>query len=93
VSSALHVGEAVFGMAGPIASQQFVGFGDCVSIADRLVHRARNGEIVFSLDFMKALSTPTVKALAAEELPPIELARRAPVRLYGLPLERRLDFT
>jgi adenylate cyclase len=93
VSSALHVGEAVFGMAGPIASQQFVGFGDCVSIADRLVHRARNGEIAFSLDFMKALSTPTVKALAAEELPPIELARRAPVRLYGLPLERRLDFT
>lgn len=93
VSSALHVGEAVFGMAGPIASQQFVGFGDCISIADRLVHRARNGEIVFSLDFMKALGAGTVKALAAEELPSLELARRPAIRIYGLPLEKRLDFT
>jgi class 3 adenylate cyclase len=93
VSSALHVGEAVFGMAGPIASQQFVGFGDCVSINERLVHRSRNGEIVFSLDFMKALGESTVKALAAEELPALELARRAPIRIYGLPLEKRLDFT
>lgn len=93
VSSAAHVGEAVFGMAGPIAAQQFVGFGDCVSIADRLVHRARNGEIVFSLDFMNCLSPATVKAIAAEELPPVELARRPAIRLFGLPLEKRLDFT
>ena len=93
VSSALHVGEAVFGMAGPIGSQQFVGFGDCVSIVDRLVHRARNGEIVFSGEFMKSLSGATVKALAAEEMPALELPRRAPVRFYGLPLEKRLDFT
>ena len=93
VSSAVHVGEAVFGMAGPIAAQQFVGFGDCVSIADRLVHRARNGEIVFSLDFMNCLSPATVKAIAAEELPPVELARRPAIRLFGLPLEKRLDFT
>jgi adenylate cyclase len=93
VSSALHVGEAVFGMAGPIGNQQFVGFGDCVSIVDRLVHRARMGEIVFSADFMKSLSATTVKAIAAEELPPLELARRPTIRLYGLPLEKRLDFT
>ena len=93
VSSALHLGEAVFGMAGPIGSQQFVGFGDGVSIVDRLVHRARNGEIVFSLEFMKVLTPATVKAIAAEELPALELARRAPIRIYGLPLEKRLDFT
>ena len=93
VSSAVHVGEAVFGMAGPIAAQQFVGFGDCVSIVDRLVHRARSGEIVFSLEFMQALSPATVKAIAAEELPALELARRPTIRLYGLPLEKRLDFT
>jgi adenylate cyclase len=92
VSSALHVGEAVFGMAGPIGSQQFVGFGDCVSIADRLVHRARNGEIVLSLDFMKGLGA-TAQSLAAEELPPLELPRRPPIVLYGLPIEKRLDFT
>jgi adenylate cyclase len=93
VSSAMHVGEAVFGMAGPIASQQFVGFGDCVSIADRLVHRARNGEIVFSGEFMKSLTPATVKAIAPEELPALELTRRPSVRIFGLPLETRLDFT
>jgi class 3 adenylate cyclase len=87
------VGEAVFGMAGPIASQQFVGFGDCVSIVDRLVHRARNGEIVFSADFMASLTPATVKAIAAEELPSLELTRRPAIRIFGLPLESRLDFT
>jgi adenylate cyclase len=92
VSSALHVGEAVFGMAGPIAHQQFAAFGDCVSIADRLVHRARNGEIVLSADFMKALG-PAAESLGAEEMPPIELPRRPPIVFYGLLRETRLDFT
>lgn len=92
VSSALHIGEAVFGMAGPIANQQFAVFGDPVSIADRLVHRARNGEIVLSLDFMKALG-PAAQSLNAEELPPLDMPRRPPIVFYGLPLEKRLDFT
>ena len=92
VSSALHVGEAVFGMAGPIANQQFAVFGDPVSIADRLVHRARNGEIVLSLDFMNGLG-PAAESLGAEEMPPIELPRRPPIVFYGLLRETRLDFT
>jgi adenylate cyclase len=92
VSSALHIGEAVFGMAGPIAAQQFAAFGDCVSIADRLVHRARNGEIVLSLDFMNGLG-PAAESLGAEEMPPIELPRRPPIVFYGLLRETRLDFT
>lgn len=92
VSSALHIGEAVFGMAGPIANQQFAVFGDPVSIADRLVHRARSGEIVLSLDFMKALG-PAAQSLNAEELPPLDMPRRPPIVFYGLPLEKRLDFT
>jgi adenylate cyclase len=92
VSSALHLGEAVFGMAGPIGNQQFVAFGDCVSITDRLVHRARAGEIIISLDFMKALGA-TVQTLGADELPPLELPKRPAVLIYGLPLETRLDFT
>ena len=92
VSSALHVGEAVFGMAGPIAHQQFAVFGDVVSIADRLVHRARNGEIVLSLDFMNGLG-PAAESLGAEEMPPIELPRRPPIVFYGLLRETRLDFT
>ena len=91
-ASAMHVGEAVFGMAGPIGNQQFVGFGDCVSICDRLVHRARNGEIVFSGEFMKGMGA-SARDLSANELPALELARRPAIAIYGLPLETRLDFT
>lgn len=92
LSVALHLGEAVFGMAGPIGAQQFVVFGDCVSVCERLVHRARAGEVVLSLEFMKALGA-TVKTLGAQELPPIEIAKRAPIPIYGIAVETRLDFT
>src|SRR4051794_34536834 len=47
-----HLGDAVLGMAGPPGAQQYVAFGDCVSIADRLVHRARPGEIVVSANLI-----------------------------------------
>ncbi|HEV3011374.1 MAG TPA: adenylate/guanylate cyclase domain-containing protein [Burkholderiales bacterium] len=93
VSLGLHTGEAVFGMAGPLGAQQFVAFGDCVSIAERLVHRARAGEIVISFDVMKALGA-AVETLGAEELPALELGgKRRPLPIYGLVLETRLDFT
>jgi class 3 adenylate cyclase len=88
----VHLGEAVFGMAGPLGKQQFVALGDCVSIAERLVHRARTGEIVISLDVMKALG-PAVQTLGAQELPALELSNRPPLPIYGLVLETRLDFT
>jgi len=92
VSIGIHLGETVFGMAGPQGAQQYVAFGDPVSVAERLVHRARNGEIVISLPVMKALGTG-VAALGAEELPPLELAKRQPIPIYGIVLETRLDFT
>jgi len=93
VALGLHTGEAVFGMAGPLGAQQFVAFGDCVSVAERLVHRARAGEIVISLDVMKALGA-AVESLGAEELPVLELGgKRKPLPIYGLVLETRLDFT
>jgi len=92
ISAALHLGEAVFGMAGPIAHQQFVAFGDCVSITERLMHRARAGEVILSLDFMKALGA-SAQTLGAEELPPLELHKRPPIPIYGMALEKRLDFT
>src|SRR5919198_2928736 len=68
VSCAVHPGEAVFGMAGPIGARQFVAFGDCVSVCERLVHRARHGEIIMSLEVVKALGADTVKELGAEQL-------------------------
>jgi class 3 adenylate cyclase len=92
ISAALHLGEAVFGMAGPIAAQQFVAFGDCVSVTERLVHRARAGEVVLSLDFMKALGA-SAQTLGCEELPPLEIGKRPPIPIYGMALEKRLDFT
>jgi class 3 adenylate cyclase len=92
VSSAVHLGEAVFGMAGPIGSQQFVAFGDCVSVAERLVHRARAGEIILSEDFVKALGVDVAR-LGAAKLPALEIPKRPAIPIYGLALEDRLDFT
>lgn len=93
VSVGVHTGETVFGLAGPQGAQQFVGFGDSVSIAERLVHRARAGEIVMSADVIKALGA-TAQSLGAEALPQLELGgKRPPVHIYGMLLETRLDFT
>jgi adenylate cyclase len=93
VALGLHMGEAVFGTAGPQNAQQFVALGDCISVAERLVHRARAGEIVLSADVLKALGTPASQ-LGAEELPALELGgKRPPLAIYGLVLETRLDFT
>lgn len=89
----VHVGEAVLGMAGPPGAQQLVALGDCVSIAERLVHRARAGEIVLSADMMKALG-PAAGTLGAKPLPPLDLGHRRPAMpIYGILLETRLDFT
>jgi adenylate cyclase len=94
VALGVHAGDAVFGMAGPQGAQQFVAFGDCVSVAERLVHRARAGEIVLSVDAVKPLGAETAKALGAEALPAIELGgKRPPLPIYGMVLETRLDFT
>ncbi len=92
VAMGVHLGEAVFGMAGPAGAEQFVAFGDCVSVAERLVHRARAGEFVFSQAVMDALSAAGME-LEASELPAIELARRDPIDIYGVLLDTRLDFT
>jgi len=89
----VHLGEAVLGMAGPPGARQLVAFGDCVSIAERLVHRARAGEIVLSLDMMKALGSAAA-SLGAQQLPPLDLGHRRPAMpIYGILLETRLDFT
>ena len=93
VALGVHAGDAVFGMAGPQGAQQFVAFGDCVSVAERLVHRARAGEIVLSADAVKPLGA-AAKALGAEALPALELGgKRPPLPIYGMVLETRLDFT
>jgi adenylate cyclase len=92
VSIGLHLADTIFGMAGPQGGEQYVAFGDSVSITERLVHRARAGEIVFSAEVAKALGD-TVHGLEAKVLPPLDLGRRPALPIYGILLETRLDFT
>jgi adenylate cyclase len=92
VALGVHLGNAVLGMAGPPGARPHVACGDAVSSAERLVHRARAGEIVFSLDFFQAVGADP-EELGAQPLPPLELARRPAIPIYGLLLETRLDFT
>jgi adenylate cyclase len=89
VALGLHLGETVFGMAGPAGAERLTAFGDAVSIAERLVHRARAGEIVLS----SAVTRMVGGTSGARPLPPLELGRRPPIVIYGIVLDTRLDFT
>jgi len=92
LSIGVHVGDTIFGMAGPQSGEQYVAFGDTVSITERLVHRARAGEIVLSMQVAKTLGAATAE-LGAKPLPPLDLGRRPALPIYGILLETRLDFT
>ena len=92
VAQGLHLGEAVLGVAGPKGMERRVAFGDSVSLAQHMVNRARAGEFVMSEAVMGALSVENLD-LDAEPLPQLELPRRAPIRIYGVLVEGRLDFT
>jgi adenylate cyclase len=92
VAMGLHLGDTVFGMAGPDGAAQYVAFGDCVSVAERLLHRARAGEFVLSAAVMDALAASNTE-LEADQLPSLQLARRESIDIYGVLLDTRLDFT
>lgn len=92
VAQGLHLGEAVLGLAGPRGAERRVAFGDSVTLAQAMVSRARAAEIVMSEAVMGALSVENLD-LDAEPLPQLELPRRAPIRIYGVLVEGRLDFT
>ncbi len=82
----LHIGETGFGMGGPAGAEQSAAFGDSASVAERLMHRARAGEIVLSGDIVKLAGG----ANAARPLPSLQSARRAAIPIYGIVLESRL---
>src|SRR5439155_1587721 len=90
VSQGLHCGDAVVGFAkeSPTPEQLFV-FGDCVSIANRLLHRARAGEFVLSETLMDLAAEMGV-TIDAEELPALEIPRREPINMRIKP--RRMTF-
>jgi adenylate cyclase len=89
VAMGLHAGDAVIGVAG---CAPLMVIGDSISIAARLLHRARAGEFVLSASVMEALGDNRA-GLAAEALPPLEMTRRDPVQLFGVLRDGRLDFT
>lgn len=92
VAQALHLGEVVLGTAGPRGMERRMVFGDSVSLAHALRQRARSGEFLMSDAVMGALSVENLD-LDAEPLPPLELPRRPSIRLYGVLMPARLDFT
>jgi class 3 adenylate cyclase len=92
-SMGIHGGNAVIGLAtsGKSAGQRHI-VGDAVSVAERLLHRARAGEFVMSKPVVDALAVSDF-VIETEELPALQVPRRDPVALYGVPLDTRLDFT
>lgn len=92
IALGMHRSDAVYGEAGPAGQRNAVVFGDCVSIAERLVHRARAGELVLSDAVMGVISVAELE-LDARPLPPLELHNRPPIRIYGVLRNDRLDFT
>ncbi len=92
VAMGLHAGEVTVGTADPGLSVQPLIIGDSISIAERLLHRARAGEFVLSKPVMDALAAGEF-ALEAEALPALEIPRREPIDLYGVLRDTRLDFT
>lgn len=88
IALALHAGEVVIA-EGP---GQSLFIGDSVSITERLLHRARAGEVIVSKPVMDALAQTGFK-LEAKPLPALEILRRDPIPLFGLVRDTRLDFT
>ena len=91
-SIGMHLGEIVLGLAGQGALARPHVLGDCVSIANRLLHRARAGEFVLSDAMMGALAAENLQ-LEAAALPALEIPHRPAVKVYGVLLDTGLDFT
>lgn len=92
VALGLHGGDTVVGPAGGPMREQRLIIGDSVSVAERLLHRARAGEFVLSKAIMDALVAAQF-VLEAEELPPLKIPPREPIRVFGVLVDTRLDFT
>lgn len=92
VAIGMHAGDAVIGTIDSPQPAQPVIISDCLSVAERLLHRARAGECVLSQTVMDALPASGL-TLDPEELPALALPRREPIRIYGITRDTRLDFT
>jgi class 3 adenylate cyclase len=92
IAIGLHLGNVVYGSTGPNGHARFIALGEAVNIAGRLMHRARAGEFLLSDSVMGALLLSNLE-LDAQPLPALELPRGPSIRIYGVLLDTRLDFT
>lgn len=92
VAIGMHAGDAVIGTIDAPQPAQPVIISDSLSVAERLLHRARAGECVLSQAVMDGLPAAGL-ILDPEELPALALPRRDPIRIYGITRDTRLDFT
>jgi class 3 adenylate cyclase len=92
LSQGLHLGEVILGSAGPSGQERRTALGDSITVGHHILRRARTGEIVMSDSVMGALSVDNLN-IDAEPLPQLEMRGRQPMRIYGVLIEQRLDFT
>ncbi len=93
VALGLHKGDAVTGDSGGRIPGLSLVIGDTVSVAERLLHRARAGEFVMSKIVMDSFLAAGFVLDDAEELPPLNLPRREPLPIFGVLRDGGLDFT
>jgi len=87
----INEGDVVAGNVGSDAYMNYTIIGDTVNVASRLCQRARAGEMLFSHTIKRSLEERgfDIEALA---LPPMTLrGRSAPIDIYCVPLQNRLD--
>ena len=86
----VHVGAIVDTDLGPPSFRRRTLIGDTVNVAARLCQRARAGEVLFSDAVIETLETPPAEEIIA--LPNLTLrGRKAPVRIYCVPLHTRVN--
>lgn len=92
VAMGMHRGDVVVGPSSDKPGAPTLTVGDGVSMAARLLHRARTGEVVLSKAVMDAVDA-TAPTVDIEKLPALNIPSREPLEIYGVLLDTRLDFT
>ena len=88
----INAGEVIAGHVGSAAYTSYTIVGDTVNVAARLSQRARAGEALFSSEIRRAIDLGPAEAPLVE-LPALQLrGRAAPVAIFCLPAEDRVDF-